>query len=99
MILKVKKNFLSYILIIRKQFYLIVSGLKIIGHGNPDNNLESPCIYTHVDMHTYRRVQLENWDVWRNTVDTLRWTNQKLNGDSWMDWWVDDMGSNLLLLF
>jgi hypothetical protein len=22
----------------------VVSGLKIIGHGNPDNNLESHCI-------------------------------------------------------
>jgi hypothetical protein len=21
------------------------SGLKIIGHGNPDNNLESPCVF------------------------------------------------------
>jgi hypothetical protein len=26
------------------QFYFVVSGLKIIGHGNPDNNLESLCI-------------------------------------------------------
>jgi hypothetical protein len=24
---------------------LFTSGLKIIGHGNPDNNLESLCIY------------------------------------------------------
>jgi len=29
---------------LRKQFYFVVSGLKIIGHGNPDNNLESPYI-------------------------------------------------------
>jgi hypothetical protein len=35
---------LSYTFIFRKQFYFVVSGLKIIGHGNPDNNLESPCI-------------------------------------------------------
>jgi hypothetical protein len=27
----------------RKQFYFVVSGLKIIGHGNPGNNLESLC--------------------------------------------------------
>jgi hypothetical protein len=27
-----------------KHFYFIVSSLKIIGHGNPDNNLESLCI-------------------------------------------------------
>jgi hypothetical protein len=26
------------------QFFFVVSGLKIIGHGNPDNNLESHCI-------------------------------------------------------
>jgi hypothetical protein len=32
--------------IFRKQFYFVVSGLKIIGHGNPDNNLETPCIIT-----------------------------------------------------
>jgi hypothetical protein len=25
------------------QFYFSVYGLKFIGHGNPDNNLESPC--------------------------------------------------------
>jgi hypothetical protein len=36
---------LSYTFIFRKQFYFLISGLKIIGHGNPDNNLESPCIY------------------------------------------------------
>jgi hypothetical protein len=30
-----------------KQFYFAVSGLKIIGHGNPDNNLESPCTAIH----------------------------------------------------
>jgi hypothetical protein len=35
---------LSYTFIFHKQFYFVVSGLKIIGHGNPDNNLESPCI-------------------------------------------------------
>jgi hypothetical protein len=25
-----------------------VSSLKIIGHGNPDNNLESHCIYIYI---------------------------------------------------
>jgi hypothetical protein len=38
------KHFLSYAFIFRKQFYLLASDLKIIGHGNPDNNLESPGI-------------------------------------------------------
>jgi len=33
---------LSYNFIFRKQFYFIFSGLKIIGHENPDNNFESP---------------------------------------------------------
>jgi hypothetical protein len=28
----------------RAQFYFVVSGLKIIGHRNPDNNLESHSI-------------------------------------------------------
>jgi hypothetical protein len=32
--------------IFRKQFYFVVSGLKIIGHGNPDNNLETSYIIT-----------------------------------------------------
>jgi hypothetical protein len=27
------------------QFYLFISGLKIIGHGNRNNNLESSCIF------------------------------------------------------
>jgi hypothetical protein len=35
---------LSYTFIFHKQFCFVVSGLKIIGHGNPDHNLESPCI-------------------------------------------------------
>jgi hypothetical protein len=36
-------NFLSYTFIFRKQFYSVPSDLKIIGHGNPNNNLKSPC--------------------------------------------------------
>jgi hypothetical protein len=35
---------MSYTFIFRKQFHSLVSDLKIIGHGNPDNNLESLCI-------------------------------------------------------
>jgi hypothetical protein len=38
---------LSYIFIFPKQFYFIVSSLKIIGHGNPDSNFESPCRSTY----------------------------------------------------
>jgi hypothetical protein len=40
-----QENVLNYTFIFSKQFYF-VSGLKIIGHGNPDNNLESSCIGT-----------------------------------------------------
>jgi hypothetical protein len=29
----------------RAQFYYIISGLRIIGHGNTDNNLELHCIF------------------------------------------------------
>jgi hypothetical protein len=32
-----------YTFIFCKQFYFIVSGFKITGNRNPDNNLESPC--------------------------------------------------------
>jgi hypothetical protein len=35
---------LSYTFIFRKQFYFVVTSLKIIGHGNPDNDSESLCI-------------------------------------------------------
>jgi hypothetical protein len=31
-------------LVALQQFYFVVSGSKIIGHGNADNNLESLCI-------------------------------------------------------
>jgi hypothetical protein len=37
----VKENILIYILILRTPFYSVASGLKIIGHGNADNNSES----------------------------------------------------------
>jgi hypothetical protein len=34
-------EFLSYTFIFRKQFHFVFNDLKIIGHRNPDNNLES----------------------------------------------------------
>jgi hypothetical protein len=37
------ETFVSYSFIFSKQFYFVFSGLKIIGDGNPDNNLESHC--------------------------------------------------------
>jgi hypothetical protein len=43
MLQNAKYNFFSYIFIFRKQFYFVTSGLKIIDHGNTDNNLESHC--------------------------------------------------------
>jgi hypothetical protein len=43
--LRAQENACQEILIFHKQFYFVTCGLKIIGHGNPDNNLESLCIY------------------------------------------------------
>jgi hypothetical protein len=40
----VQMNCVSYAFVFRKQFYFVLSGLNVIGHGNPDNNLESHCI-------------------------------------------------------
>jgi hypothetical protein len=34
--------------------FLETYGLKIIGHGNPDNNLESPC--RSVEKHIYTQL-------------------------------------------
>jgi hypothetical protein len=39
------KTLLNCIFIFRKQFYFIIYGLRIIGHGNPDNNLELICMF------------------------------------------------------
>jgi hypothetical protein len=36
-------NLFQCTFIFLKHFYFVISGLKIIGHGNPDNNLESLC--------------------------------------------------------
>jgi hypothetical protein len=44
----IKQNFLSYVFIFCKPFYSVSSGLKIIGHGNPENNLESHCIIYYI---------------------------------------------------
>jgi hypothetical protein len=40
------KNFMSYTFIFHKQLYFIISGLKTMGHRNPDNNFESHCMYS-----------------------------------------------------
>jgi hypothetical protein len=39
-----KENLFSYTFIFHNQFCYALSGLKIIFHGNTDNNLESSCI-------------------------------------------------------
>jgi succinate dehydrogenase/fumarate reductase-like Fe-S protein len=36
---------LELVFIFHKQFYYVVSGLKIVGYGNPDNSFESSCTY------------------------------------------------------
>jgi hypothetical protein len=40
-----KQNYMSYTFMFRKHFYFVTSCLKIIDHGNRDNNLKS-----HVDF-------------------------------------------------
>jgi hypothetical protein len=37
-------SFCELHLVFHKKFYFVVSGLKIIGHGNPDSNIESTCV-------------------------------------------------------
>jgi hypothetical protein len=44
------QNFLSYTSIFCKQFCIVVSVSKIIGHGKPDNNLESPYALKHTPV-------------------------------------------------
>jgi hypothetical protein len=40
---RVFRNLAKRTFVFRKQIYFVVSSLRIIGHGNPDNNLESHC--------------------------------------------------------
>jgi hypothetical protein len=42
---------LSYTVIFREEFYFIIYNLKIMGHGNSDNNLESLCASSGHDIH------------------------------------------------
>jgi hypothetical protein len=58
------KNLLSYTFIFRKQFYFVVPGLKFIGHGNPDNNLESPCIMVRFKFLTSVILKLCAYGKW-----------------------------------
>jgi hypothetical protein len=63
--------------IFRKQFYYVASSLKIIGHGNPDNNLESSC-------RSERRAYVDYVSLlWSLTVRSVewqgRWQNLKLS--------------------
>jgi hypothetical protein len=46
-VLFILEYFLYYTFIFRKQFYLVLSDLKITGPWNPDTNLESLCISSH----------------------------------------------------
>jgi hypothetical protein len=49
---------LSFTFIFRKKFYSIISGLKIIGHGNPDNNLES-----HYILELYQLAEVQQFST------------------------------------
>jgi hypothetical protein len=47
-----RRSFGGYSLVfLVKQFYFVINGLKIIGHENPDNNLESFCICQYFDRY------------------------------------------------
>jgi hypothetical protein len=52
---------LDYIFIFRKQFNFIFFGLKIIGHGNPDNNLGSACMYENYTI----TIQFLHYDMFQ----------------------------------
>jgi hypothetical protein len=45
---------MSYTFIFHQQYYFVISGLKIIGHGNPDNNIESFWITGFLDFSIVR---------------------------------------------
>jgi hypothetical protein len=47
---------LSYTFIFREKFYFILFDLKIIGHGNTDNILESLCILIFCILVTIERL-------------------------------------------
>jgi hypothetical protein len=53
-----------------------LSGLKIIGHGNPDNNLESSCISRYISRLCLLSLCFSSFD------DTTTWMNYMENG--WM---------------
>jgi hypothetical protein len=52
-----QQNFLSYTFIFHKQFCLCFFQFKIIGHGNPNNNLDSPCIKSELVTASLNKVQ------------------------------------------
>jgi hypothetical protein len=53
------------------QFYFVFSGLKIIGHGNPDNNLESSW--------TYADIRAGNWDYTHHKTEAQQFSTTILN--------------------
>jgi hypothetical protein len=61
-VLFIMESILQNIFVFHKQFYFIVSGLKIIGWGNPDNNLDSLCIFflKHLDSNCSARFASNN---------------------------------------
>jgi hypothetical protein len=51
----------GYTFIFCKQFRYVISGLTIIGHGNPDSNLESSCRLNEVEAFTLLRKTVEKY--------------------------------------
>jgi hypothetical protein len=51
------------------QFYFVFPGLKIIGLGNPDNNLESLRIF-YVQSNDYKKkIHVEFVHIWKEAVN------------------------------
>jgi hypothetical protein len=58
--------------ILRKQFCFVVSGLKIIDDGNPENNLQSHCISCGTEVHLTTDINsMKNTDTWYDVETCL----------------------------
>jgi hypothetical protein len=87
-VLEALVSWLSCTFIFRKQFYFGFSGLKIIGHGHPDNNLGSPCIFGRKTCK--KEYILEHPNVaWRTALEWILkrkkvsfWRNLSKDGDT-----------------
>jgi hypothetical protein len=68
------------------QFYFSVSGLKIIGHGNPDSNLESHCTFRRQPYKKKSPCMFNEISNMAILVLILRWKQNLVN----FYWWRKD---------